>query len=109
MIGFDDPGTPRYPQAGTGRDPGPWRPLLIILLMSWNLLPVWSVLAAPVVPAGRDAPVADPAAEVPEPGSAEAIAAATGDARFLSPWVASLPQSASVPSPLRFLGRIAGA
>ncbi|MGH9505100.1 MAG: M14 family zinc carboxypeptidase [Terriglobales bacterium] len=44
-----------------------------------------------------------------EPGSVEAIAAATGDKRFLSPWVSYLPQSATVPSPLRFLGRIAGA
>ncbi len=49
------------------------------------------------------------APDVPEPGSIEAIAAATGDARFLSPWVSYLPQSSSVPSPRAFLGRIPGA
>jgi hypothetical protein len=49
------------------------------------------------------------APDIPEPGSIEAIAAATGDARFLSPWVAYLPQSSSVPSPRAFLGRIPGA
>jgi hypothetical protein len=47
--------------------------------------------------------------DVPEPGSAEEIARATTDARFLSPWVASLPASATVPSPRVFLHRIAGA
>jgi len=49
------------------------------------------------------------APDTPEAGSAEAIAAATGDPRFLSPWVAYLPKSATVPSPLGFFGRIAGA
>jgi hypothetical protein len=44
----------------------------------------------------------------PEPGSTEAIAAATSDPRFLSPWVAYVPDSATVPSPRDFLGRIAG-
>jgi len=47
--------------------------------------------------------------DVPEAGSVEAIAAATGDKHFLSPWVSYLPKSATVPSPLGFLGRIAGA
>ena len=47
--------------------------------------------------------------DVAEPGSVQAIAAATGDARFLSPWVSYLPKSATVPSPLDFYGRIAGA
>ena len=44
-----------------------------------------------------------------EPGSVEAIAKATGDPRFLSPWVSYLPQSRGVPSPLAFFGRIPGA
>ena len=44
-----------------------------------------------------------------QPGSIEAIAAATGDKRYLSPWVSYLPDSSSVPSPLSYLGRIAGA
>jgi hypothetical protein len=49
------------------------------------------------------------APDTAEPGSIEAIAAATGDKRFLSPWVSYLPQSATVPSPLHSLERIAGA
>jgi len=49
------------------------------------------------------------AADRPEPGAGEAIAAATTDAHFLSPWVAQVPESDTVPSPLDFLGHIAGA
>lgn len=44
-----------------------------------------------------------------EPGSVEAIAGATTEARFLSPWVSYLPASATVPSPLAFFHRIPGA
>ncbi|MBS1851683.1 MAG: hypothetical protein JST79_12275 [Acidobacteria bacterium] len=47
--------------------------------------------------------------DVPEPGSSEAIRQATTDPRFISPWVAYVPQSATVPSPSKFWGRIAGA
>ncbi len=47
--------------------------------------------------------------DVPEPGSAEAIAAATTDPRFVSPLVSYLPQSSTVVSPLKFFGRIPGA
>src|SRR5271169_6989135 len=47
--------------------------------------------------------------DVPEPGSVEAIAAATTDPHFVSPWVSYIPQSDSVPSPEKFLGRIMGA
>jgi hypothetical protein len=49
------------------------------------------------------------APDIAERGSIEAIAAATGDTRFVSPWVAYLPSSATVSSPLKFWGRIAGA
>lgn len=49
------------------------------------------------------------APDVAEPGSVEAIASATGDPRFLSPWVAYLPESPNVPSPRKFFGRIMGA
>jgi len=45
----------------------------------------------------------------PEPGSVEAIAAATSEPRFSSPWVAYVPESDTVPSPSDHLGRIAGA
>ena len=49
------------------------------------------------------------AADVPEPGSRDAIAAATTDKRFLSPWVADVPDSPTVPSPTKFLGHVVGA
>jgi hypothetical protein len=49
------------------------------------------------------------AADTPEPGSSEAIRAASSDARFVSAWVASVPESAEVPSPSDHFGRIAGA
>jgi len=47
--------------------------------------------------------------DVPEPGSAEAIAKATTDPTYISPWVSSVPQSRTVPSPEKFFGRIMGA
>ncbi len=47
--------------------------------------------------------------DVPEPGSAEAIAAATTDPHYVSPWVSSVPLSKTVPSPEKFFGRIMGA
>ncbi|MDP9013368.1 MAG: hypothetical protein M3O41_12055 [Pseudomonadota bacterium] len=37
------------------------------------------------------------------------IARATTEPRFLSPWVSYIPNSATVPSPTAFFGRIAGA
>src|SRR5262245_20191034 len=49
------------------------------------------------------------APDQPEPGSVEAIAAATTEPRFLSPWVACVPESATIPSPSDYLGHIAGA
>jgi hypothetical protein len=49
------------------------------------------------------------APDVAEPGSAEAIAKATTETRFLSPWVSYLPASSTVPSPRTFFGRIFGA
>src|ERR1700746_3811906 len=49
------------------------------------------------------------APDTAEAGSVEAIAKATTEPRFSSPWVSYLPASATVPSPLAFYGRIAGA
>ena len=49
------------------------------------------------------------APDTAEPGSVEEIAAATTEARFLSPWVSYLPASPSVVSPRAFLHRIPGA
>ena len=51
----------------------------------------------------------EPAPDVAEPGSIEAIAQFTTEPRFLSPWVAYVPLSDSVPSPAAFLGYQAGA
>jgi len=48
------------------------------------------------------------APDSPEPGSIEDIAQATTEPRFLSPWVAYLPASASVVSPRTFLRRTPG-
>ena len=44
-----------------------------------------------------------------EPGSIEAIAAATTEERFSSPWTSCVPESATVPSPTDYLGHIVGA
>ncbi len=49
------------------------------------------------------------APDIAEPGSAEAIARFTTDPRFISPWVAYVPDSKTVTSPTRFLGHVAGA
>lgn len=49
------------------------------------------------------------AADTPQPGSMEAIAKATTEPRFLSPWVATVPSSKTVPSPADFFGHISGA
>jgi hypothetical protein len=67
--------------------------------------PTFTLLAALAAAADMSVRPVDPV----EPGSVEAIAAATSDPRFLSPWVASLPDSRTVPSPLDYLHRIAGA
>ena len=65
---------------------------------------VWiSSLALFVLPAVAQSP------DLPEPGSVEAIAAATTDPHFVSPWVSYVPQSSTIPSPEKFLGRIMGA
>jgi len=47
--------------------------------------------------------------DVAEPGSREAIAKATTDPHYVSPWVFYVPESKTVPSPEKFLGRIMGA
>ena len=70
------------------------------------LLLMFGVLSAVPDP-GSAAPRAD--ANRSEPGSTAAIAAATSEPRFLSTWVAELPDSDTVPSPLDFFGHIAGA
>ena len=49
------------------------------------------------------------APDKPEPGSIEAIAAATTEKRFMTPWVSYIPDSPGIPSPTRHLGHIVGA
>jgi hypothetical protein len=66
-------------------------------------------LALVLLAAGVQSSLAQTLPDTPEPGSAEAIAAATSEKRFLSPLVAYLPESPQAPSPRDFLGRIAGA
>jgi hypothetical protein len=68
-----------------------------LLALMLFVLPPWLIAAKAQAP------------DAVEPGSVEAIASATGDSRFLSPWVSSLPLSLIVPSPTAFFGRIAGA
>src|SRR3984885_12438331 len=69
--------------------------------------PTRLLLLAAVLPRLLWAQVEDP--DRAEPGSVQEIAQATTEARFLSPWVAYLPASASVVSPRAFLHRIPGA
>ena len=47
--------------------------------------------------------------DAPETASTEAIARFTTEPRYLSPWVATVPESAQVPSPLDFFGHVSGA
>src|SRR5258708_4004697 len=70
-----------------------------------RLLPVLCLLAVASTLGFAD----DEKPDTPERGTREAIAAATTEARFASAWVADLPASATVPSPTKFLGHIAGA
>ncbi len=68
------------------------------LAVAWIFLLAWLCVAAMAQ-----------SPDIPEPGSVEAIAAATTDPHFVSPWVSYVPKSDTVPSPEKFLGRIMGA
>lgn len=79
-----------------------------ILLSTAGALPV--LLVAALVRAQSQAPSPPSyAPDRPEPGSVEEIARFTTESRFLSPWVAYVPDSPTVPSPRDYLGHIAGA
>ncbi len=79
-------------------------PLVLIMLLSASPLLAQPNGAAPqLAESDRVAP------DEVEAGSVEAIAQATTEARFLSPWVAYVPVSATVPSPTEVLGHIIGA
>ena len=73
-------------------------PVFSLAAMVAGLVVVFTSLAVGLRPglAGSDERSAP---DAPEPGSIEAIAAATTEPRFLSPWVASVPFSPTVPSP----------
>ena len=58
---------------------------------------------------GASAQTVDPAPDRAETGSIEAIAQFTTEPRFLSPWVAYVPASNTVPSPTKYLGHVVGA
>ena len=49
------------------------------------------------------------APDTPEAGSVEAIARYTTDPKFVNPWVAYVPDSATVTSPTEYLGHVVGA
>ena len=64
------------------------------------------VLASTLAAAPAGGPYAP---DVPEAGSVEAIAKFTTEKHFGNPWVAYVPASATVPSPTKYLGHVAGA
>ncbi|MCW8983818.1 MAG: M14 family zinc carboxypeptidase, partial [Thermoanaerobaculales bacterium] len=65
-----------------------------------------AVLVLLTIPLGA-VDLSDP--DTAESGSVEAIARFTTDPRFVSPWVAYVPEVDGIPSPTDFLGRIVGA
>ena len=66
-------------------------------------------LGAMLILASARAQEIDPSPDAAEPGSIEAIAGFTSEPRCLSPWVAYVPASESVPSPTSVLGHVVGA
>jgi hypothetical protein len=71
----------------------------------------WSGLIFTFVLAAAQAQDAMPEVnpDIARPGSVEAIAGFTTEDRFLSPWVAYIPASETVPAPSQVLGHIVGA
>src|SRR5579862_5937559 len=61
---------------------------------------LWIAIVSPAIGQNPD---------VPEAKASEAIAAATTDPHYISPWVNYIPRSSTVPSPEKFFGRIMGA
>jgi Zinc carboxypeptidase len=66
-----------------------------------------AALVVALLAPSRPVPAQSP--DTPEPGSTEAIAAATTEPRFQSPWVSYIPHHPNVPSPTKHLGHIVGA
>ena len=65
---------------------------------------VFSAIAAVVAMGSWPPRASAQAADTSEPGSKQAIAAATTEPRFLSPWVADVPDHPTVPSPTNSSG-----
>ena len=95
---IDSPATPAIASADSPEDSSMLLRRLPILALTTVLLFTLQAQAARAQ---------SPDAE--EPGSREAIAAATTEARFVTPWVAYVPDKPGVPSPTKFLGHIVGA
>ena len=72
-----------------------------------RLSAILASLLLALVLAGRAARAQSP--DTPEPGSVEAIKAATTEARFITPWVSYIPEQPGIPSPTKHLGHIVGA
>ncbi len=98
------------------------RPLLSLIRLAITFTVFAAMLFAATVqagPGGRTPHQAAPAAQsspanryapdTAEAGSVEAIAKFTTEARFGNPWVAYVPDSATVPSPTKYLGHVVGA
>jgi hypothetical protein len=76
--------------------------------LAWMFLPL--ICVAAIVAAAPQTQVKNPyAPDTPEPGSVEAIAKFTTEARFGNPWVAYVPASDTVVSPTKYLGHVVGA
>src|SRR5665647_2686296 len=76
--------------------------------LAWMFLPVLCVVL--IAAAAPQTQVKNPyAPDTPEPGSVEAIAKFTTEARFGNPWVAYVPASDTVVSPTKYLGHVVGA
>ena len=74
-----------------------------LIVLSITLVPI-ALVAAPAT----DSRV-DPSPDTAVPGSIDAIAEYTTEARYLSPWVAYVPAAPTVPSPTQALGHVIGA
>lgn len=83
----------------------------VLLLGAAVLFGVAATIAVDAGPRAQNQfPIPNPyAPDTPEPGSVEAIAKFTTEARFGNPWVAYIPHSDTVVSPTKYLGRVVGA
>jgi hypothetical protein len=96
--------------------------LILAALSGWAIAAIAARPADPLLPAAParkpqvrmkqepipPSPAVDAAPDLPEAGSAEAIAGLTSALRLLPPPVAYVPDDPVVPSPARFLGHVAG-